>query len=452
MKFPRRLSLVFAGTLVCSSMPAQADSSAGVQAVTVGSNGNEPIIAGAADGTLYIAALQYIYRSDDGGAHWRQLPGPDIAATVLASDSSIAVDPEGRLYMSFDYPYAGTTAVCTSDDRGDSWSCDPAVVPGGTDRMWVTAPSTKEAYCVTNEGLYQTAFLISQDRGTTWAPTQFANGTLSPQTGPLLQKPGGGNIVQAVEYSDPNDTSSSLAVYVYQPGVPATVLSEVRPAPLPYLNGLPSGGFTTDGLLYLVSEDANDDGGRQLAVTRSPDEGQAWVKLPPLPGSQSGTVTFAWLAAGKPGHVGVIYYYSPVSGDPTILDAGAPWSVMWAETQDAASAEPHWTVTKLEDVAHVGVICAALSCAGDARFAGDFINAVFDAQDHAQLTWMNESESQSTFVRYASTPFKPAKPGSAAHAASLPETTQQTSRYGGALGFMLLLPLLGAGLRRRCPP
>src|SRR3954471_6097798 len=122
--------------------------------VTVGAKGNEPLLAAAPDGTLYISALQHIYRSTDSGATWQQLPGPLFAGQVnLNSDSSLAMDPGGRLYMTFDWPYAGSTAVCTSDDHGDNWTCNPVVVPGGTDRMWITAPSNSGAFEVTNEGL-----------------------------------------------------------------------------------------------------------------------------------------------------------------------------------------------------------------------------------------------------------------------------------------------------------
>src|ERR1041384_1533837 len=83
--------------------------------VTVGGNGNEPLIAEAPDGSLYISALQHIYNSTDSGKTWNELLGPIYASSInLNSDSSISVDPGGRLYFTFDYPYAGTTAVCTS--------------------------------------------------------------------------------------------------------------------------------------------------------------------------------------------------------------------------------------------------------------------------------------------------------------------------------------------------
>jgi hypothetical protein len=115
------------------------------------------------------------YRSTNSGATWTELVGPIYASSLnLNSDSSISVDPGNRLYFTFDYPYAGTTAVCTSDDRGVTWNCNPAVVPGGTDRMWILAPSTTAAYEATNQGLYETAFLQSSDRVSPGRPNHWA--------------------------------------------------------------------------------------------------------------------------------------------------------------------------------------------------------------------------------------------------------------------------------------
>lgn len=428
-----------------------ASASANLSSLTVGTEGNEPLIAAAPDGTLYITALQHLYRSLDDGVTWTKLLGPDILATALATDSSISIDPNGRVFLSFDYPYAGSTAVCTSDNKGDSWACNPAVVPGGTDRMWVTSPGTNEAYVVTNEGLYQTAFLVSTDGGETWTPTQFGDGQLSPGTGPLLQKHGGGDVFQAVELYDPNDEVGHLAVYVFKPAVPATVLSDVRMTPLPYLNALPSGAFDASNNFYLVSEVANASGGYGAVVARSADEGRTWTQLPALPGGETGTVTFAWLAAGRTGHVGVIYYYTPVSGDPTSIDANAPWAVMWAESFDADAEDPHWTVMKIEDIPHRGVICAAAGCtADDDRFAGDFINVSFDADDRPLLTWMSQTASQSgAIVRFASAPVglpTSGNPGTGTVSAS---GGSGSTSAGGGIGLASLLALLSASVSRR---
>src|SRR6267378_3286790 len=370
--------------------------------VTVGAHGNEPLIAAAPDGTLYISALQHIYTSSDSGATWVELPGPIYASSLnLNSDSSISVDPGNRLYFTFDYPYAGTTAVCTSDDRGVTWNCNPTVVPGGTDRMWTLAPTLTDDYEVTNEGLYETAFLHSTDRGSTWTPTSVGSGLFEPQSGPLLQRPGSSDVLQVIKiYGTLPQEVPELKVYVYHPNSTGSIISDIRTTGLPMPLALPSAAFGRDGQLWVASEEANPAGGKQVVLARSSDEGRTWAKLAPIPGTTTGTAIFSWVASGGPGHVGVIYYYTPDSADPASI-TNSTWSVIWAESFNADSAVPIWRVTNVEAGIHTGRICVAADCTGDNRFAGDFINAIIDANDVAHLTWMVEDMStKKTSVRY----------------------------------------------------
>jgi len=370
--------------------------------VTVGVNGNEPLLAAAPDGTLYLSALQHIYRSDDSGKSWTELLGPIYSSSInLNSDSSISVDPGNRLYFTFDYPYAGTTAVCTSDDRGITWNCNPAVVPGGTDRMWTLAPTLTDDYEVTNEGLYETTFLHSTDRGSTWTPTALGAGLLEPQTGPLLQKPGSSNILQITKiWGTLPQESPELKLYVYSPNTTGSPIAAVRSSGLPLPVALPSAALDKNGELWVATEQVNPAGGYSVVVAHSPDEGVTWSKLPPIPGTTTGTATFTWVAAGSPGHVGVIYYRTPDNGTSGSLTSST-WSVVWAETFNATSATPTWTVRTIESNVHTGAICAAADCSGDQRFAGDFINAIIDQNDVAHLTWMVEDMSTTdTAIRY----------------------------------------------------
>jgi hypothetical protein len=382
--------------------------------VTVGVNGNEPLIAAAPDGTLYISALQHIYSSTNSGATWTELLGPIYASSInLNSDSSISVDPGNRLYFTFDYPYAGTTAVCTSDDRGITWNCNPAVVPGGTDRMWTLAPTLTDDYEVTNEGLYETAFLHSTDRGSTWAPTSIGAGLLEPQTGPLLQIPGSSDVLQIAKiYGTLPQEVPELKLYVYSPNTTGSIISAVRSTGLAMPIALPSAALGRDGQLWVATEELNSAGGKQVVLARSTNAGVTWSKLAPIPGTTSGTAIFTWVAAGGPHHVGVIYYYTPDNGDPGTL-TNSTWSVVWAESFNADAAVPTWTVTSVENNIHTGAICVAADCTGDNRFAGDFINALIDTNDVAHLTWMIEDMStQDTTIRYERIKSSPPAPPS----------------------------------------
>lgn len=370
--------------------------------VTVGIHGNEPLITRAPDGTLYISALQHLYRSTDSGASWTELLGPIYASTLnLNSDSSISVDPLNRLYFTFDYPYAGTTAVCTSDDRGTTWTCNPAVVPGGTDRMWILAPGTTAAYEVTNQGLYETAFLQSSDRGATWVPKSIGSGLLEPQSGPLLQKDSSSDVLQVIKiYGTLPQEVPELKVYVYHPGATGSIISDTRSTGLPLPLALPSASFGRDGQLWVASEEANSAGGRQVVLARSTNEGVTWSKLAPIPGTTSGTAIFSWVAAGGPHHVGVLYYYTPDNGNPGAL-TNSTWSAMWAESFNADSPVPTWTVTTAEPAIHIGAICIAADCSGSNRFAGDFISAIIGPNEVSHLTWMKqEGGTGAISIRY----------------------------------------------------
>ncbi|HUP91536.1 MAG TPA: sialidase family protein [Solimonas sp.] len=364
----------------------------------VGTSGNEPVIFAAPDGVLYIAALQYLYRSTDGGKVWTQLPGPVFAGPLnLASDSSLAMDPGGRLYFNFDWPYAGLTAVCTSDDHGDTWACNPAAGPGATDRMWVLAPATDRAYMVTNEALYETTFFVSDDGGLTWLPSQFGSGLLEPQTGPLLQKPGGSRVLQVTK------GGGGLGFYTFTPDTLGAPRSGFTPTGLPAPMALPSAAFGSDGTLYAVTEAANEQGGHGLVVTRSADEAQTWTALPEVPGSGNGTSIFSWIAAGSAGHVGVLFYLTDQAVEPG-LAVDATWSAVWAETYDALSEEPEWTMTTVDPMVRLGAVCIAASCSGDDRFAGDFISAAIDQADDAHLAWMAHTGTGTAEVRYLRIP------------------------------------------------
>jgi hypothetical protein len=370
--------------------------------VTVGIHGNEPLIAAAPDGTLYISALQHIYSSTDSGATWTELLGPIYASSInLNSDSSISVDPGNRLFFTFDYPYAGTTAVCTSDDRGITWNCNPAVVPGGTDRMWTLAPTMTDDYEVTNEGLYETAFLHSTDRGSTWTPTSIGAGLFEPQTGPLLQIPGSRDVLQITKiYGTLPQEVPELKLYVYSPNSTGSIISAVRSTGLPLPLALPSAAIGRDGQLWLASEELNPAGGKQVVLARSTNAGVTWSKLAPIPGTTTGTAIFTWVAAGGPHHVGVLYYYTPDNGDPGSM-TNSTWSMMWAESFNADSPIPTWAVINVESAIHTGAICVAAGCTGDNRFAGDFISSLIDVNDVAHLTWMKEDMStKKTSIRY----------------------------------------------------
>ncbi|MFN2594984.1 MAG: sialidase family protein, partial [Actinomycetota bacterium] len=368
---------------------------------------------------MYISALQYLYVSKDEGTTWKQTP-PSLynknyneGGLQVASDSSISVDPKGRLYFAFDYPYAGTTAVCTSDDAGATLQCDPVAIPGGTDRMWIASPDTKQQFLVTNEGLYQTLLFTSADRGQTWTYHQTTTKGANSNTGDLLMSPKTHQIFQAFTDNASNQTATNnfdsgpLGFHIFD-GSTGTVSAE-RTTPLSGGAALPSAGFSTDGALYIVSDmrtpkAANSGSGKpgvQVVVARSTNNGKKWTKLPAIPGTTSGTSTFTAIATGAPGHVGVLWYQSATPGLAASMPAKATWNVKWAETTNAYAAHPRWRVQTVERHVHSGPMCSTAGCTGEARFAGDFVSATFDARGLPRLTYQSEPKPGQIVVRYA---------------------------------------------------
>jgi hypothetical protein len=268
--------------------------------------------------------------------------------------------------------------------------------------MWTLAPTITDDYETTNEGLYETAFLHSADRGSTWTATSIGAGLFEPQTGPLLQVPGSSNVLQITKIFGtlPQETPE-LKLYVYSPESTGSIIAAVRSTGLPIPLALPSAALGQDNQLWVASEQPNPAGGLSVVLAHSADQGVTWSKLPPIPNTLNGTATFTWVAAGSAGHVGVIYYYTPDnSGDPSTM-ANSVWSAVWAETFNANDPVPTWNVRTVESNVHTGAICAAAGCSGDNRFAGDFINAIIDSHDNAHLTWMVEDMStQATSIHY----------------------------------------------------
>lgn len=383
-------------------------------AITVGANGNEPLIRSAPDGTLYVSALQHLYVSRDAGKHWTESAGSPYSTTLNQnSDSSIQTDSKGRLYMTFDWPYAGATAVCTSADRAKTMSCNPAVVPGGTDRMWIAVKDQTTSYLVTNEGLYQTVFAVSTDGGATYVPRQTVSSVAEPTDGPLLISPKTGAVVQPIIDNLTNVTatdnfaSGPAMLRVFDPSLTAAPASVVTyPIPLTSGGALPGAAYGRDGTLYVTAEKAIVGNGGKIVgvgvqVARSSDDGKTWTLLPMIPGTTTGTSTFVALGAGKAGHVGLIFYRAKVAGNPDSVPGTTKWDAVFAESTDALSAHPHWKLTTVDKDVHTGIICATAGCIGAGRFAGDFLDASFDAKDRPQVVWMrNVGTAGDTEIRY----------------------------------------------------
>lgn len=338
--------------------------------VRVGVLGNEPVIRVAPDGTIYVAALHYVYVSTDGGKSFRQVDFKGLIP-VYASDTALAVSPEGRAYVTFDWPYAGHTAVCATSTRGETWACNPLVVPGATDRMWIAAPTASDVYLITGQTLNRPTFVVSHDKGETWTITHFDYATQT-QGADLAWDPLQKRILQAA--SGPGgwgvrayDTEGKFLGF--------TTMKLTAPA------GSQTVAVDWAGTWWATA--CAPGGGCKPAVAWSKDQGQTW-NVTALP--FAGKLTFMpFIAAGAANRVASIWYETRAASRDA---ADAEWQVSVSQTVDGSTWE---TTTLTPKPVHTGPMCRSISCLGDARFAGDFLGLAFDPADDLHATWNRQT-------------------------------------------------------------
>ncbi len=247
--------------------------------------------------------------------------------------------------------------------------------------------------------------------------------------GALLVSPKTGAVVQDVIDNATNATATTnfesgpQLLRVFDPAAHGAQ-TVTHPVPLEAGGSLPGSAYGRDGTLWITSERATRVNGKithvGVQVARSADDGRTWRVLPEVPGTTTGTSTFVALGAGRAGHVGLVFYRTAAAGDPGAVPGTSRWDAVYAESTDALSKAPHWTVTTVDKGVHTGVICSTAGCVGAGRFAGDFLDTTFDAHDRPSVVWMRNRPSHPTVneIRYTGAtipatvaPRPPAAPG-----------------------------------------
>ena len=129
-------------------------------------------------------------------------------------------------------------------------------------------------------------------------------------------------------------------------------------------NIFPAGDIDAAGNIYAVWS-MNNARTNEFSVwfASSHDHGKTFYG--PFPVSSGSlapdeTAVLPWVAAGDDGRVDIVYYKTPVVGDPNTLPTGtngAPWNMFFAQSLNAASREPVFTNVQASDhIMHQGQI------------------------------------------------------------------------------------------------
>jgi hypothetical protein len=355
--------------------------------VKVGDFGNEPVIRVAPDGTIYVAALQHVYVSVDNGASFKEV---DFKGNlpIYASDSALAVAPDGRAYVTFDWPYAGETAVCDSADKGASWHCSPIVVPGATDRMWIVAPTAKDAYLVTGEQLDRPTFAATHDAGQSWSITSM-DWTEEVQGEDLAWDPVLKVVVEAAD--NPNGGNWGVRTITTDGKYQGFQAMEI-PAP-----GTPTLAVDAAGTWWAATCADPKADKCVPAVASSVDQGKHWaVHNFTFNGK---TILLPFVAAGSAGHVAMGWYETNATSAD---DTAAEWRFVLARSADGQAFR---TEVLTPDPVHKGAMCKAVTCLGDNRFAGDFLGLAFGPRDDLHATWIKQTGTKLLPAGQSPTPY-----------------------------------------------
>lgn len=370
----------------------------------LGHSPGEPNIAMAPDGTLYVAGVNDIYRSDDGGATWElvaeNLPG--------GGDGDITVTADGKVHWLGLFAPDAPIPYLTSTDRGDTWS-DPVDLSDetGSDREWIDSrtdmPAVYAAWRDSDDGGI-VAFRSSMDGGLTWNErVEISDDAVG---GPLVHGPKPGQVYQAQATFETSPLARDASIRLARSadhGATWEVVDVLTPTQSVQfgLIGFPFSIFPVvaaddAGALYLVY--AVDQGmvpnapkpvsrfGVYLQVSK--DEGTTWTQ-PRLLSDPAHAAIMPFVVAGAQGRIAVSWYENTYGVPNDFLPD--LWHVKLLEGIMEHTDAPIEKVVQLTDEPnHIGSVCTSgVGCllTGGDRSLLDFMEVALNAEGQPVVTW-----------------------------------------------------------------
>ncbi|HEX9800135.1 MAG TPA: hypothetical protein VGC00_08215 [Thermoanaerobaculia bacterium] len=433
---PALLGLVVLGT--ASAIPAAELRFDHNAIVDFSATSGEPFIRVGPDDAVYVTVpfgvsttVSLLWKSIDGGRSFIPLGTPIVRDSVIApggGDSHVDFDHAGRLYF-VDLSAACVTAAVSEDggntfppDRVNPLTCIGEDDPGAVqdDRQWVAAFGDGIGYVTMRNLLVSVGpnfhLLKTGDGGRSW-DGGHALGSVT-QSGPLqVDKTKRPVVLDGVEreaillyqiFYRPNTSLHLFRVADLDDG--SELIVDELPVVTPggsVASVFPQLAVDRAGNLYV----AWSRGAGSIWMVTSQDRGATWsTPVQVNPPAMTGTNIMPWIVAGDPGRVNVVWYRSPLPGNP--VDPASRWDIWLAQSLDALSSAPTFEVARVnETTIHTGEIClAGLNCdlalppgSRDRSFL-EFPSVAIDSRGAAYVTY-NDNTNQSAGAGESGAPY-----------------------------------------------
>jgi hypothetical protein len=145
---------------------------------------------------------------------------------------------------------------------------------------------------------------------------------------------------------------------------------------------------------------ADSEGEQDIYYTYSTDGGVHWVTPINLTGEANDSAVFAWMVAGDPGRVDLVYYKSNNGENSNTAPPDTVWNVYFAQSMNALNPGPNFKSVQVSaEPNHIGGLCTGgLSCSGD-RDLLDFITVDVDHLGAAHVVYSDDHQRRNTDTR-----------------------------------------------------
>jgi hypothetical protein len=354
-----------------------------------------------------------VWRSDDGGASF-SAPittanvGP-LETTLGGGDSDIQTDKDGNVYQND--LWLGDDSMSFSTDKGQTWTGSPVShIRPIDDRAWLAYSKDEQAMYLTYDGesgIYLDKALIG---------TLGPSATLLFQQETLVDNNATRGCVCPPGSLTVDDSRAGATPYVYDVFAANGGVRVYRSddggltfthTTIPKSGSNPDRSFTVSavdavGNLY-VAWTNTVNGVTGVYFASSTNHGQSWqgpFDVSALIGPQRAAL-FPAITSDATGHVGLALYGTPNAVDPDTAPNGTVWNVYYAESRDAATADPSFTFTNIVPDFHEGQICTSgINCGSNDRSLLDFFSVQFDANSVANIIYTEGGQSTGTKLAF----------------------------------------------------